>query len=86
MSGFLPQERAWMDRFVESGFVDSFRQFNTQPEQYSWWSYRGGAKFKNLGWRIDYHMVSTPLAAQLKSARIIPEVSFSDHCPVVVEL
>ncbi len=86
MSGFLPQEREWMDRFVDSGFVDSFRQFNSQPEQYSWWSYRSGAKVKNLGWRIDYHMVSTPFAAQLKSARIIPEISFSDHCPIVVEL
>ena len=85
VSGFLPNEREWMDRFVASGFVDSFREFNTQPEQYSWWSYRGGCKPKNLGWRIDYHMVSTDLAKKMKNAWIKPELNFSDHCPVIVE-
>ncbi len=85
-SGFLPQERDWMDRFVASGFVDSFRKFNDKPEQYSWWSYRGGAKPKNLGWRIDYHMVSENIANALQNAWINPELSFSDHCPVFIEL
>jgi len=85
-SGFLPQEREWMDRFVASGFVDSFRNFNSQPNQYSWWSYRAGAREKNLGWRIDYNMVSTALSSKLHSATILPSVVHSDHCPVVVEL
>ena len=86
VSGFLPQERAWVDRFLASGFVDSFRVYNQQPEQYSWWSYRAGSRPKNLGWRIDYHMVSNELQDRLKDARILQDVVHSDHCPVVVVL
>lgn len=86
MSGFLPEEREWMDRFVKSGFVDSFRVFNRQPEQYSWWSYRANSREKNLGWRIDYHMVTPPLKPLLKGASILKEVMYSDHCPVAVEM
>lgn len=85
-SGFLPDERAWMDKFVDLGFIDTFRAFNTNPGQYSWWSYRAGSREKNLGWRIDYHMVSKELADKLKSAVILQNVVHSDHCPVVLEL
>jgi len=86
MSGFLPEERAWMDKFTDSGFIDSFREFNQQPNQYSWWSYRAGSRPKNLGWRIDYHMVTKPLKSRLQSASILSTIVHSDHCPVVVEI
>ena len=86
VSGFLPEEREWFDSFVESGMIDSFREFDKSPEQYSWWSYRAGAKSKNLGWRIDYHMVSAPLKEKLSQASILKELNMSDHCPVVVRL
>jgi len=85
-SGFLPEEREWFDKFIDLGFVDSFRQFNQEPNQYSWWSYRAGAREKNLGWRIDYHIVTESLKERLKNASIQPQVTFSDHCPVVIEL
>jgi exodeoxyribonuclease-3 len=86
VSGFLPHERAWMDTLVESGFVDSFRLFSSEANQYSWWSYRAGSRAKNLGWRIDYNMVSSPLASCVRSAAILQSVVHSDHCPVVVEI
>ncbi len=85
-SGFLPEERAWMDKFTESGFIDSFRYFNPDPHHYTWWSYRAGSRGKNLGWRIDYHMVTNELKDNLKSSVILPHVVHSDHCPVVLEL
>ena len=85
-SGFLPEEREWIDKFLELGFVDSFRLFDQSPEKYSWWSYRAGARAKNLGWRIDYHMVSNSLKDKLKSAQIHSEVVHSDHCPVSIEI
>lgn len=84
-SGFLPEEREWMDKFIENGFVDTFREFNNEPEQYSWWSYRANSRAKNLGWRIDYHMVSIPLKKNLTGASILKDVFHSDHCPVKVE-
>ncbi len=86
MSGFLPEEREWLDRFVESGFIDSFRRFHAEGEQYSWWSYRANSREKNLGWRIDYHMVSESLAPRLLNAGIAREIMYSDHCPVWMEL
>jgi len=86
MSGFLPEEREWFDQFIDLGFVDTFRVFNQEPNQYSWWSFRSNARVKNLGWRIDYHIVTESLKERLKSASILQEVTFSDHCPVVVEL
>ena len=86
VSGFLPEERAWLDKFMKSGFIDSFRFFNKQPDQYSWWSYRAGSRGNNKGWRIDYCLVSETLKDRLKRAIILPEAKHSDHCPVLVEI
>ena len=85
-SGFLPEEREWLDGFVSRGFVDSFRAINSEPHHYSWWSYRAGARGKNLGWRIDYQMVSEALAEKIQHATILPDVKHSDHCPIVLLL
>jgi exodeoxyribonuclease III len=86
VSGFLPQERKWLDGFMKSGFIDSFRHFNQEPHNYSWWSYRAGARGNNKGWRIDYNLVSETLKDKLKRAVILPEAKHSDHCPIMVEL
>jgi len=85
-SGFLPHERQWVSDFIASGFVDSFRVFNQEPHHYSWWSYRAGSRPKNLGWRIDYHMVSESLASRMKSANILSDIVHSDHCPILLEI
>ena len=85
-SGFLPEEREWLSGFLDSGFVDSFRHFNDQPHNYSWWSYRANARIKNLGWRIDYHMVAESLKGNIKRALILPQAKHSDHCPVLLEI
>lgn len=86
VSGFLPEERAWLDAFMKNGFVDSFRHFNKEPHNYSWWSYRANARNNNKGWRIDYLLVSEPLKDRMTRALILPEAKHSDHCPVVVEI
>jgi exodeoxyribonuclease-3 len=86
VSGFLPVERAWIGKFIDSGFVDSFRHFNDKPDNYSWWSYRANSRNNNKGWRIDYCMVAEPLKKRLKRAYILPEAKHSDHCPVGVEV
>jgi exodeoxyribonuclease-3 len=85
-SGFLPEERAWMSGFLESGFIDSFRVYNEEPHHYTWWTYRMNARARNLGWRIDYHMVSENLRNRLQRCVILPHAVHSDHCPVMLEL
>lgn len=85
-SGFLIEERAWLDTFWETGFIDSLRHFNKEPHQYTWWSFRANARANNKGWRIDYIAITKNLVAQLKSAVIMPEALHSDHCPMVIEI
>ncbi len=86
VSGFLPIERKWIDEFMQSGFIDTFRFFNKEPHHYSWWSYRANSRNNNKGWRIDYCLASEPLQNNLKRAFILPEAKHSDHCPIGVEL
>lgn len=86
VSGFLPEERAWMSQFLNNGFIDAFREFNPEPHNYSWWSYRANSRANNKGWRLDYTLVSQPLKEKLKRAVILSEAVHSDHCPVLVEL
>jgi exodeoxyribonuclease-3 len=84
--GFLPEERAWMDEFTGSGFVDTFRNFTPEPEHYTWWSYRLRARERNVGWRIDYHCVDEGFMPYVESSVIRPEVMGSDHCPVEINI
>lgn len=86
VSGFLPVEREWIGNFMDSGFIDSFRHFNKEPHNYSWWSYRANARANNKGWRLDYAMVANPLQEKLKRAVILSEAVHSDHCPILVEI
>jgi exodeoxyribonuclease-3 len=86
-SGFLPEERAWMTEFLQSGWIDTFRVFHPEPHRYSWWSQRfPSVRAQNKGWRIDYISVTNPLKSQLHNAEIFPEIKFSDHCPVFLEM
>lgn len=85
-SGFLPAEREWMENFIASGYIDSFRHLNPEPHHYTWWTYRAGARARNLGWRIDYNMISTQLKDRLVNAEILSSAVHSDHCPVLLEL
>ncbi|MBU6374905.1 MAG: exodeoxyribonuclease III [Bdellovibrionales bacterium] len=84
-AGFLPKERAWLDKFESAGYVDTFRRFTKDPGHYTWWSYRPGVRARNIGWRLDYFWVCEEFSARLTSAYHQPEVLGSDHCPVVLE-
>lgn len=86
VSGFLPVEREWISNFMDSGFIDSFRHLNKEPDNYTWWSYRANARANNKGWRIDYNMVSEPLKNNIERAVILSDAVHSDHCPHMVEL
>jgi exodeoxyribonuclease-3 len=85
-AGFLPEERAWMDKLVDNGFVDTFRIFNKEGGQYSWWTYRLNARERNIGWRLDYFFVNEEHQSLIKEAFILKEVMGSDHCPVGIDI
>ncbi|MBN2484201.1 MAG: exodeoxyribonuclease III [Candidatus Omnitrophica bacterium] len=86
VSGFLPQERMWLDTFIERGLTDTFRVFHKEPGRYTWWDFKSRARERNVGWRIDYFFIDTPSRDHLKDAFILHEVSGSDHCPVGIEV
>jgi len=85
-SGFMPIEREKMDHYVNSGWVDTFRHFHQEPERYSWWSYRSGARQRNIGWRIDYFFVNQSFISQIEEADIHENILGSDHCPVSIKI
>ena len=86
ISGFLPVERTWIDKVISHGYVDTFRAFNTEPNQYTWWDLKSRARERNVGWRIDYFFVSKEFLPCVKKAFILKHVMGSDHCPVGIEL
>ncbi len=86
ISGFLPIERAWVDTFINHGYVDTYRMFDQSEEKYTWWTYRFGARKRNAGWRIDYFFVSEELKNNVKHAWIDADVMGSDHCPIGLEI
>ena len=86
VSGFLPEEREWLDKFINSGFVDTFRHLNSSPNKYSWWSYRANSRANNKGWRIDYLLATNSLKSSIKQSYILPEIIHSDHCPIGVKI
>lgn len=85
-SGFLPIERAWLDELVQAGFIDTFREFEKDPQHYTWWDVRTRARERNVGWRIDYFFINQSLKPRLQNAFILPEIMGSDHCPLGIEL
>lgn len=86
ISGFLPEERAWIDKLIAHGYVDTFRTFNQKPGQYTWWNLKTRARERNVGWRIDYFFVSQNFKEKVKSAYILSQVTGSDHCPIGIDL
>lgn len=86
VSGFLPIERAWIDKFVSHGYVDAFRHFNNDPGHYTWWDLKSGARQRNVGWRIDYFFVTDNMLPSLTDAFIMPDIVGSDHCPIGITL
>jgi exodeoxyribonuclease-3 len=85
-SGFLPEERAWMDKFVAHGYTDTFRLFHKEPDQYTWWDMKTRARERNVGWRIDYFFVTENIARAVSQAFIMPDVTGSDHCPIGITI
>ena len=85
-SGFMPVERAWIDRYLEQGFVDIYRKKYPEREAYTWWTYRADARARNIGWRLDYFLISETLVDRIEDVIILGEVMGSDHCPVVLEM
>lgn len=85
-AGFLPDERAWMDRLLKAGYVDAFRKFNQAGDNYTWWSYRPGVRAKNVGWRLDYFISNSEFSDRLKASVHRNDVFGSDHCPVILQL
>jgi len=86
ISGFLPVERAWIDKFLDNGYVDTFRMFNSDSDQYTWWSYRTRARERNVGWRLDYFFVNEEFKDKVKTSYILSDVMGSDHCPIGLEI
>jgi len=86
ISGFLPEERAWMDKLIKNGYLDTFRMFSDEAEKYTWWDMKSRARDRNVGWRIDYFYVSESIQKMVKSAKILSDVMGSDHCPISLEL
>jgi exodeoxyribonuclease III len=85
-TGFLPEERQWIDRLLDAGFLDAFRLFNSKPQNYTWWDYKTHARQRNVGWRIDYFFISKGLEKKVKQCSIMPDVMGSDHCPIYLEI
>ena len=85
-AGFLPEERAWFSSFLAQGYVDTFRHFNDEPDQYTWWSYRPGVRERNIGWRLDYFVIDEGSRDRLKASRHHPTIRGSDHCPIELVL
>ncbi len=85
-AGFHPRERAWLTKFLDSGMIDTFRFKNPKKIQYSWWTYRFGARSRNVGWRIDYFIASKKLTKHIKGAKILDQITGSDHCPIVLKI
>ncbi|MFA5060016.1 MAG: exodeoxyribonuclease III [Candidatus Omnitrophota bacterium] len=85
-TGFLPEERAWVTKFISHGFIDTFRHFEKGAQHYTWWDYKTGARARNIGWRIDYFFISENLLPKLKNAFILKDVMGSDHCPIGIEI
>ncbi|HBG60242.1 MAG: exodeoxyribonuclease III [Omnitrophica WOR_2 bacterium GWF2_38_59] len=85
-TGFLPEERAWITKFIDNGFIDTFRQFNNEPGHYTWWDYKTKARERDVGWRIDYFFITENLLSKLKKAFIMKYILGSDHCPTGIEL
>jgi len=86
VSGFLPVEREWIGKFINSGFIDAFRFMHPERQEFSWWSYRANSRANNKGWRLDYAMVANPLQENIKRSVILTEAVHSDHCPILVEI
>ncbi|MFA5054842.1 MAG: exodeoxyribonuclease III [Dehalococcoidia bacterium] len=86
VSGFLPVERAWLDKFIDNGYLDTFRQFDGSPGRYTWWDLKSGTRERNVGWRIDYFFVNSGFIGKVKRAYILPDVTGSDHCPIGIAI